>query len=174
MGATAPRFMENLQSQSMGAHWDSEGAMPFWTAPAACRGVAKRSLERQRRRPFRLRQDVWAARAASKSGVALRFPPQSKTWRQFEWFMGRRSAGAGRMPFQPCPSISQSGIHGPGPGSSASRPGDRLAGRRCVAKEAGGSPFATDFRLPASGRKWSAGCPVAVWVSKGWTDANTV
>jgi len=63
-------------------HWDHELALPIWTAPA----------ERQRRRRFWPAREVWTTHAASKSGVALRFPPQSKTWRQFRRFMERENA----------------------------------------------------------------------------------
>jgi len=65
-----PGFLESFPDWRI-APGDPELALPFWTAPA----------ERQRRRRFGRVQDVWTARTASKSGVALRFPPQSKTWR---------------------------------------------------------------------------------------------
>jgi hypothetical protein len=76
--SAAAKFMGSVLSVFR-MHWDPELALPFWTAPA----------ERQRRRRFGRVRGVWRTPAASKSGVALRFPPHSKTWRRVERFMER-------------------------------------------------------------------------------------
>ena len=100
MRETGRQFMPSFDHYAV-ANWHRERTMPLRTAPA----------ERQRRRHFGWAWKVWIALGASQSGVALRFPPQSKTWRPFGRVMDRERDNANLRP-KPSGMSSPAGVRG--------------------------------------------------------------